>query len=554
MPPQHPYIMVEVKSGSSGESSEEKFVHIASRKSSAAAGGATNRSDVSPSRAAEAWLSRRNSREPLSNAMNLCESPSISARVSLRERLQARMKDGKSPEPLHAEATLRLLTKGLTQMTSSPPPPPHSTPTSQVGRKSPRELDQYLQTETTEYDEIPQGRNAAPPPPRISARARPRKASALEEAKKKQKMAFASDAVARMMEAIHDKQQQQDTSSVDKESAALLRCSSSRTKRVEPNVPKENRIKLHIYDLLTNETYMQVGWGCEFPIGQCFNAMNNGLHALGTGAYHCGIEVCTFCASWCLHLLLVSLYVRLADLCSNLILSYLLPPFVNQINGIEYAYGANNSAGTTGVFSCIPKHSPGYEYRTTLDFGSRPLTKRAWVRVAEKDKDTSVYREVVTYIDGRQVVKEMAKEYLGSDYDLLRRNCCTFARDAALRLGIRQEEIPSWLLNLADAGAATQDTAAMALKPITSILSGIEDDLDSVVDTSREDVVEEAVDFETGFEVIAKTKEGQSPSLSIHEMEIVKVVEALGIEPKNTCAGVATKRRAMGYQRTCSWA
>jgi hypothetical protein len=506
--------MVEVKSGSSGESSEEKFVHIASRKSSAAAGGATNRSDVSPSRAAEAWLSRRNSREPLSNAMNLCESPSISARVSLRERLQARMKDGKSPEPLHAEATLRLLTKGLTQMTSSPPPPPHSTPTSQVGRKSPRELDQYLQTETTEYDEIPQGRNAAPPPPRISARARPRKASALDEAKKKQKMAFASDAVARMMEAIHDKQQQQDTSSVDKESAALLRCSSSRTKRVEPNVPKENRIKLHIYDLLTNETYMQVGWGCEFPIGQCFNAMNNGLHALGTGAYHCGIE----------------------------------------INGIEYAYGANNSAGTTGVFSCIPKHSPGYEYRTTLDFGSRPLTKRAWVRVAEKDKDTSVYREVVTYIDGRQVVKEMAKEYLGSDYDLLRRNCCTFARDAALRLGIRQEEIPSWLLNLADAGAATQDTAAMALKPITSILSGIEDDLDSVVDTSREDVVEEAVDFETGFEVIAKTKEGQSPSLSIHEMEIVKVVEALGIEPKNTCAGVATKRRAMGYQRTCSWA
>jgi hypothetical protein len=237
-----------------------------------------------------------------------------------------------------------------------------------------------------------------------------------------------------------------------------------------------------------------------------------------------------------------------------LFLSYLLPPFVNQINGIEYAYGANNSEGTTGVFSCIPKHSPGYEYRTTLDFGARPLTKRAWVRVAEKDNDTSVYREVVTYIDGRQVVKEMAKEYLGSDYDLLRRNCCTFARDAALRLGIRQEEIPSWLLNLADAGAATQDTAVMALKPITSILSGIEDDSESIVDTSREDVVEEAVDFETGFEVIAKTKEGQSPSLSIHEMEIVKVVEALGIEPKNTCGGVTTKRRAMAYQRTCSWA
>ena len=251
---------------------------------------------------------------------------------------------------------------------------------------------------------------------------------------------------------------------------------------------------------------------------------------------------------------LVKYSIPLAKSFSNLA-STPFVPIESQINGIEYAYGSNNSEGTTGVFSCIPKHSPGFEYRTTLDFGSRPLTKRAWVRVAEKDKDTSVYREVVTYIDGRQVVKEMAKEYLGPDYDLLRRNCCTFARDAALRLGIQQEEIPSWLLNLADAGAATQDTAAMALKPITSMLSGIEDDSDSIVDTSRqdEDQVEEAVDFETGFEVIAKTTEGNSPSLSIHEMEIVKVVEALGIGPKSTCSGVTTKRRPIEYQQMCSW-
>lgn len=58
-----------------------------------------------------------------------------------------------------------------------------------------------------------------------------------------------------------------------------------------PVTRKINRIRLHIYDLIHKETVMRLPWGCDFPIGKCFQAMNNGLHALGTGAYHCGIEV-----------------------------------------------------------------------------------------------------------------------------------------------------------------------------------------------------------------------------------------------------------------------
>lgn len=298
-----------VKSESSGDGSSKRIdpmIVLSSQKSSTA--GST--SDVlSHSRAAEAWLSR-SSRTPLSDAMNRCESSqtssdcSIPVRVSLRERLQARMKEvGKQNEPLHAEDTLRLLTKGLsTQMASPPPPPPppHPTSCSQVGRKSPRELDAYLETETTEYESIPSA-DAAPPPPRVSARARsPKKpSSTLEDSQKKQKIASTSDAVSRIMKAIHDKQQQQHEASTHETSqqgaarAPLLRISRNAKygKKVETKNRKDNSIKLHIYDLLTNETYMQVGWGCEFPIGQCFNAMNDGLHALGTGAYHCGIEV-----------------------------------------------------------------------------------------------------------------------------------------------------------------------------------------------------------------------------------------------------------------------
>lgn len=54
---------------------------------------------------------------------------------------------------------------------------------------------------------------------------------------------------------------------------------------------RTNRIKLHVYDLIAQETVMQLPWGCNFPIGSCFNALNSGLHTLGTGAYHVGIEV-----------------------------------------------------------------------------------------------------------------------------------------------------------------------------------------------------------------------------------------------------------------------
>jgi hypothetical protein len=43
--------------------------------------------------------------------------------------------------------------------------------------------------------------------------------------------------------------------------------------------------------LIASETVMALPWGCNFPIGHCFSVVNSGLHALGTGAYHCGVEV-----------------------------------------------------------------------------------------------------------------------------------------------------------------------------------------------------------------------------------------------------------------------
>jgi hypothetical protein len=70
----------------------------------------------------------------------------------------------------------------------------------------------------------------------------------------------------------------------------------------------------------------------------------------------------------------------------------------------------------------------------------------------------------------------MASQYMGIDYDLLRKNCCTFATHACVQLGIAESEIPSWFHNLAATGAMTQDAANSTLAPITSVFSACEVD------------------------------------------------------------------------------
>jgi hypothetical protein len=173
-----------------------------------------------------------------------------------------------------------------------------------------------------------------------------------------------------------------------------------------------------------------MGFMCE--IGKVFNDVNSACHELGTGAYHVGVE----------------------------------------INGAEYAYGATNTPGKSGVFACTPRSSPGYQYRTTIDFGERPLVRSSWVTLSKqvegRDKPSTVYTQVEEYVEGAQVMKEMQREYMGTDYDILRKNCCSFARDACIRLGIQADEVPSWFSNLAESGATTHDLALQTVEPIQS--------------------------------------------------------------------------------------
>lgn len=276
-----------------------------------------------------------------------------------------------------------------------------------------------------------------------------------------------------------------------KQESAFVRV--SRQVRSRPP-PRRNRVLLHIYDLIHDETVMLLPFGLTFPLGQCFSACNSGLHALGTGAYHCGVEV----------------------------------------NNIEYAYGSSPVEGTSGVFTCIPKHSPGYQYRTTLDFGARSVRRCSWV---EPKGSESGYEED-SFLDGGEIMKKMASQYLGVHYDLLRKNCCTFARDACLRLGVKEEEIPTWFMNLADAGAATQDVAKMSIIPITTMLSMMEEE-----EVGSSEYQEEC---ETGFEVIAKRSDA---CVDRTKMDVVKVLGSVDLE-KHQDDDIDV---SLALRRTLSW-
>merc|ERR1712224_476437 len=122
-----------------------------------------------------------------------------------------------------------------------------------------------------------------------------------------------------------------------------------------------------------------------------------GLRAVGTGAFHAAVEV----------------------------------------QGSEWSYGYVDEG--TGVFDCEPKQCDMHQYRESLPMGETPRSAK----------------EISDLLD------RMASEWPGVEYDLLRKNCCSFSDAFCQELGVGP--IPSWVTNLAGAGATLRvDKAAGA--------------------------------------------------------------------------------------------
>jgi len=102
-----------------------------------------------------------------------------------------------------------------------------------------------------------------------------------------------------------------------------------------------------------------------------------------------------------------------------------------EIYGAEWSYGYTPEG--TGVFECQPGACDMHIYREKVNLGNLTLSREQVLGILE----------------------EMCGDYLGADYDLLRKNCCTFCADFVTRLGL--PPIPPWVLNLASTGAKAVD-------------------------------------------------------------------------------------------------
>lgn len=111
-----------------------------------------------------------------------------------------------------------------------------------------------------------------------------------------------------------------------------------------------------------------------------------------------------------------------------------------EVFGDEWSYGFTEQG--TGVFCCDPTGCAEHQYRECVNMGITSLTRD------EVD----------------ELVEQLEDEWLGEDYDLLRKNCCTFSDELCRRLGVGP--IPGWVTNLAAAGA-TLENGVIRIKETT---------------------------------------------------------------------------------------
>jgi len=100
-----------------------------------------------------------------------------------------------------------------------------------------------------------------------------------------------------------------------------------------------------------------------------------------------------------------------------------------EVNGLEWSFGLSLAETLPGVSCCEPRVHPAHRFRQ-----------------AHRLKNTTMSAE-----DIGDLISKLLEEYPGSDYDLLRRNCCHFADDFSRRLGAGK--IPRWVHRLARVGA-----------------------------------------------------------------------------------------------------
>jgi len=168
---------------------------------------------------------------------------------------------------------------------------------------------------------------------------------------------------------------------------------SSPVRLLKPNRPAAKQsgnapVTLHIYN---------VG---RTRLGRFLNGL---LKPLGTGIFHCGVEV----------------------------------------YGYEWSYSNTRSGTGDGVFCCMPTLCEGHDYSEPLSMGVTTMSRSSIM----------------------DLISLLKREWQVHEYHTLRRNCCHFSNEFCQRLGVGS--IPAWVMNLAGAGASVLDAKDVACYSIT---------------------------------------------------------------------------------------
>jgi len=127
-----------------------------------------------------------------------------------------------------------------------------------------------------------------------------------------------------------------------------------------------------------------------YDLSESITCINSVLRPLGSGLFHCGVEL--FAWEW--------------GFCDT----------------PELQTGS-------GIFRCVPRVCEGFVFRESISQG----------------------RTQLSYMVFRRIIERMEREWPSDGYNLVRRNCLHFCDELCRALGV--EPIPNWTRNLADAGA-----------------------------------------------------------------------------------------------------
>lgn len=153
-----------------------------------------------------------------------------------------------------------------------------------------------------------------------------------------------------------------------------------------------------------------------------------------------------------------------------------------EVYGREWSYGYTQEG--SGVFSCTPRGATQHRFRETVPLGETSLSRR----------------EVLA------VLHEL--EWLGCEYDILRRNCLHWCTELCRRLGVQPP--PAWANVLANEFAKLDDGVQEVVHKVTETVDTARHSMSEVVHTARQSTSELNCKIRDTVEAEAEKLRGQA--------------------------------------------